>query len=66
MTYTKVIMEVVSQPKALIAMAGPFFGAYIGKLFDDGETQRMIRYRDRSAMYGRPPPPPGVKEIPSW
>lgn len=41
----------------------PFIGFFIGKFFDDKETERMIRFRDKSALYGRKLAP---GEKPSW
>lgn len=38
----------------------------VAKMYEDSEVARLTRFRDRSAMFGRPPPPPGVEEIPSW
>jgi len=66
MSYSSVIIRVFSCPKTIFFLISPIGGAYVGKVFDDAETERMSRYRDRSALYGRPPPPPGVTEIPSW
>lgn len=66
MTYSKVIIGAITKPSCIGGIVAPLIGAYIGKCFDDAETQRMTRFRDRSALYGRPPPAPGVKEIPSW
>ncbi|KAJ1525071.1 hypothetical protein ONE63_009915 [Megalurothrips usitatus] len=65
MSYAKVISSCLTVKNAFLAV-GPFCGFYLGLLLDRSETERMTRYRDRSALYGRPPPPPGVKEIPSW
>lgn len=66
MSYSKVLTTAFSCPKTIFFLFAPFGGAYVGKMLDDSETERMSRFRDRSALYGRPPPPPGVKEVPSW
>lgn len=41
----------------------PLTGYYIGKVLDDLETERMTRFRDKSALYGRILAP---GEKPSW
>lgn len=38
----------------------PFTGFFIGKFLDDMETDRMTRFRDKSALYGR------QVDKPSW
>lgn len=67
MSFTSYILKGLSNnPWQVVYPFFPVGGYFLGKMFDDAETQRMTRFRDRSALYGRPPPPPGVKEVPSW
>lgn len=41
----------------------PAAGFFIGKYIDDFETSRMVRFRDKSALYGRAL---GPNDKPSW
>ncbi|XP_024220093.1 NADH dehydrogenase [ubiquinone] 1 beta subcomplex subunit 1 [Halyomorpha halys] len=41
----------------------PLTGFLIGKYIDDFESSRMVRFRDKSALYGRVLAP---GEKPSW
>lgn len=40
----------------------PFLGLAIGHFLDLKETERMTRFRDKSALYGRPE----GRQQPSW
>ncbi|XP_037936705.1 NADH dehydrogenase [ubiquinone] 1 beta subcomplex subunit 1-like [Teleopsis dalmanni] len=41
----------------------PMLGFGIGHYLDKKETERMVRFRDKSALYGRPD---GSDKEPSW
>ncbi|XP_075229525.1 NADH dehydrogenase (ubiquinone) MNLL subunit [Lycorma delicatula] len=49
--------------KQLSLLIFPFAAFFVGKYLDDLETERMIRFRDRSALFGRTLAP---GEKPSW
>lgn len=49
--------------KDVILVTLPFVGYGLGWFLDRKETERMIRFRDRSALYGRILKP---GEAPSW
>lgn len=60
MSLTKIIGN---SPKYYIAAILPAVGMYIGWFFDRKETERMVRFRDKSALYGRELKP---GEKPTW
>jgi len=41
------------QPNFFKMLSLPLVGFFIGKFFDDQETERMTMFRDKSALYGR-------------
>lgn len=54
-------MAVFGITSKYVWFALPMTGFAIGWFLDNKETQRMVRYRDKSALYGRE----GVT-VPSW
>lgn len=56
-------MAIFGITREYVFMIIPFSGFFIGKYFEDKETERMTRFRDKSALYGRERAP---GEKPTW
>lgn len=50
-------------PKGIQWAALPAAGFWLGWFLDKKETERMVLFRDKSALYGRPM---GPDDKPSW